>query len=629
MAVDPDFAKAIVQNVGHHWTKNEHCDVNIIIGEKVFACNRFHLCACSEFFNVLLHSDDRKLLPGVTIRGISEQIFVCVLNSIFKGENRINEANMIDLLYAAHHLQINFLIQKCETFISDHVSVNNYLKIYPHAFLFKSDLILSKVLGVMISNFEQFRKTKAFLNLPAVTILLLIERKDVEIYDNLIQAVIQWVGYEEVSTQSHFSETQNSVDVVKPVVQIGMQDKNSDNIEVNFRNENINTQLGNNLLSRKELVGPLIKKAHLNLISRGALEKLLENDIVMDNKEARKTVTKEISRQLQHYQQQIDVLKKNTSDSIENKTQIPTKVESNATKSCSLDSSLATTSSVTDNPMNRDHQQVIIFLNEKRLRAYNLLTNQFFSLTVELRNQESIEDINIYNNQFYILTAFGDNFHFWKISEKRRLLNSILMQKTTFKLPKVIFNEPFTYQLLPLEHVIYIMRKKNYYGDWTVVGEFNEPGGENIFMFNFKKYIISCFGFVEKQREFIRIFSFNTNTRLSKRLGIFRGQFQNIVTFIHADVLYVLEGNGNVYEIAEKNALLKVTELREFWDFTIKIYGAVFTNTTLYVFADLQECKEELPRSCWFGKLIFIHFLKKTRCCHFVTLEKDWLTTEI
>ncbi|KAK0066109.1 kelch-like protein 7 [Biomphalaria pfeifferi] len=435
MAVDPDFAKAIVQNVGHHWTKNEHCDVNVIIEEKVFACNRFHLCACSEFFNVLLHSDDRKLLPGVTIRGISEQIFVCVLNSIFKGENRINEANMIDLLYAAHHLQINFLIQKCETFISDLVSVENYLKIYPHAFLLKSDLILSKVLGVMISNFEQFRRTKAFLNLPVVTIFLLIERKDVEIYDNLIQAVIQWVGYEEVSTQSHFSETQNSVDVVKPVDQIGMQDENCDNIEVIFCNENINTQLENSSLSRKELVGPLIKKVHLNLISRGALEKLLENDIIMDNKEARNALIKEISTQLQHYQQQIDLLKKNTSDS-ENKTQILTKAVSNASNSCSPYSNLATTSSVTDNPLKKDCQQVVIFLNEKCLNAYNLLTNQFFSLKNFIRNERNIEDINIYKNRIFILIGVEDNFRFCKISEKRELLSSISMENTTFKLPK-------------------------------------------------------------------------------------------------------------------------------------------------------------------------------------------------
>ncbi|CAL1542190.1 unnamed protein product, partial [Lymnaea stagnalis] len=104
------------------------CDITVTIDGQEFKCHRFYLSACSKFFIVLLGSN--LSLDYLIIKGIRPDIFELILDSLYKGDIRITEDNMIDLWYAANQLEIRFLLEETENFIILNISVDNYLHIF-------------------------------------------------------------------------------------------------------------------------------------------------------------------------------------------------------------------------------------------------------------------------------------------------------------------------------------------------------------------------------------------------------------------------------------------------------------------------------------------------------------------
>ncbi|KAH9489968.1 hypothetical protein Btru_035408 [Bulinus truncatus] len=340
---------------------------------------------------VLMRSQDTrsksKHCENLVIRGINSDIFALVLDAIFKGENKISDTNVIEMWYAAHHLQINFLIQKCETFIVDHMTVINYLHFYPHAAKLKSETVLDNIREIMVMNFDDFRQTETFLKLPVDHLVAVVKSEGFSSYDSVAESILQWVEYEEVSDAD--------AQLPKP------GDKNKDchqekntlieveqvrSIEVLFNNENLILEKS---VDRKELVGRIMTNVNLGLVGKEGIKILIHNDLVMDNRDARSIVCKALSAQVELDKVAICCSVTNAITDVvvagSTSMEVNNPVHTNSLPPAdSVSSDISNLHGITffETSHSGDNlQHVFIFLDvNKKLVAYNIVTNQFFFL---------------------------------------------------------------------------------------------------------------------------------------------------------------------------------------------------------------------------------------------------------
>ncbi|KAH9489391.1 hypothetical protein Btru_056350 [Bulinus truncatus] len=603
----------------------EQCDVNIYVADQTFSCNSFLLCACSEFFQVLMHSKSSKSsqehCDNLVIRGINSDIFALVLDAIFKGENKIGETNVIEVWYAAHHLQINFLIQKCETFIVDHVTVDNYSHFYPHAARLKSDIVLNKIREIMVMNFDDFRKTDIFLRLPVDDLVAMIKGDEIKSHDCVVESCLRWVEFEEVSNCDGTTNEDNII-MKSPTV------RDDGRIEVFFDDKNLKSAREFIPLNRQDYIGRLISSARMDLVSKEGLKMLLDNDLVMDNREARDIVRKALSAQLEPGR-----AAKTCDDASTIKSTVATSSFYTETNSTANIDSLNV-----DAIHNANH--MFIFLDiERKLKAYNILTNQFFLMKyLDIGGCDmSYQKISINNNHtlYFLLSSSPDKsgrsiFRFVHVSNSVKIIWQLRVGAFFAKgAPLCTANGTFVYTFCPGESTLEILRTKvksdsSNLGIMTNFGKFNIQGTLNS-VFNFKDKIIAIYSSTKDEQ--MNIYAFNTETRILDYVAQLSGKEDRIITFSFGDRLFILQGNGNLTELTEKNESVLAEYHPPLWDLSLTIYGAMVISGTLYIATDMRKTIS-LPSSCQFGSMKFVNFVQNVSC-QYATLDQMWLGEEI
>ncbi|BFZ20968.1 hypothetical protein BsWGS_24007 [Bradybaena similaris] len=301
MGVDPEIACGIVGNIGQLWLDGQFNDLQIHVRDFLFDCNRFILCACSKFFQVLLKSEVKgegeHPIRQVTIRGISPEIFQLVLKTVYQGEDGLSTENMIEFWHGVHQLEIPVLIPKCETFLISHVTKENFVNIYQNALLLKSRNVIIAAHHFVAKNFKSFKELDILLQQPASYIEEIIGDDSLvgQSQNHVVEFILKWVNYELCAREGEHVSADSTVEDLSAQINEVTENKD-DSVEVIFQKpcatfgDDCVTNVSGQSLVKKQFLGKLLKQVRFSEVSQDSLEMLSDNDLVMGSKETRDMV---------------------------------------------------------------------------------------------------------------------------------------------------------------------------------------------------------------------------------------------------------------------------------------------------------------------------------------------------
>lgn len=111
------------------------CDVELIVGDKIFHAHRAVLASSSPYFHAMFAGNlCEKNQHQIEIHNVQSYIFEILLNFIYSGQvKRINQNNVQDLMVAADMLELNEVVSECTRFLCKELHALNAIGIYRFA----------------------------------------------------------------------------------------------------------------------------------------------------------------------------------------------------------------------------------------------------------------------------------------------------------------------------------------------------------------------------------------------------------------------------------------------------------------------------------------------------------------
>ncbi|XP_029192321.2 kelch-like protein 3 [Acropora millepora] len=181
-----------------------HTDVVLRVKGKEFHAHRVILAASSRYFDAMFSSGMKESLQTevqLTELFLTERVFEILLHFIYTSFLPLTEANVLDILEAADHLQISGAIKKCSLYILNNLreekfTIETKLKICRVAENHTLPELHEEIVHAVALQFGEICSDKAFMeNVTCDELLLLLTRNDLSVPSEtfLFQTVISWI----------------------------------------------------------------------------------------------------------------------------------------------------------------------------------------------------------------------------------------------------------------------------------------------------------------------------------------------------------------------------------------------------------------------------------------------------
>ncbi|KAK0041917.1 kelch-like protein 8 [Biomphalaria pfeifferi] len=197
------ISKRILQSIGKFWQDHENEDFQVNIEGECIKCHSFILASCSEFFRSLLRSNMKeKLEMKVDLQNIPMNIFQLILKTLYTGCDLLTKDNVLEVWSAVHQLQIDCLIEHCEDFAIENVSIETLETYKKQAEFLQCDRFCEEVFPFILENFMSIRKTQTFYHLDVKEMTKLIESDKLVVgsEDDVLYSIYDWVSYGDLTT---------------------------------------------------------------------------------------------------------------------------------------------------------------------------------------------------------------------------------------------------------------------------------------------------------------------------------------------------------------------------------------------------------------------------------------------
>lgn len=179
-------------------------DVVLRVKGKEFHAHRVILAASSRYFDAMFSSGMKESLQTevqLTELFLTERAFELLLHFIYTSFLPLTEANVLDILEAADHLQISGAIKKCSLYILNNLreekfTIETKLKICRVAENHNLAELHEEIVHAIALQFGEICSEKAFMeNVTSDELLLLLTRNDLSVPSEtfLFQTVISWI----------------------------------------------------------------------------------------------------------------------------------------------------------------------------------------------------------------------------------------------------------------------------------------------------------------------------------------------------------------------------------------------------------------------------------------------------
>ncbi|XP_055898400.1 uncharacterized protein LOC106050452 [Biomphalaria glabrata] len=280
------ISQGIISSIAELGRKGKFEDFEVIVEGERIKCHSFLLASCSEFFRNLLDSNMKeKQDMKVDLPNVTSKTFKLILNSLYTGEELLTNDNVLEVWSAVHMLQIRFLIQHCEDFIVDNVTIETIPEYKKQAEHFHYQRFTERVLPFMCKNFMSFRKTESFLQLDFKDLMKLIESDQMKVCseDLVLYSIYDWVSHGKSITIQGIDKNN-----LRTVSKADDANGNSENIsssnqkELNIKGDAEDSPLissQNQANERALYLHPLLKGSRYLLASDDCIRRLLMNTL--------------------------------------------------------------------------------------------------------------------------------------------------------------------------------------------------------------------------------------------------------------------------------------------------------------------------------------------------------------
>ncbi|GFO32367.1 kelch repeat and BTB domain-containing protein 12 [Plakobranchus ocellatus] len=191
---DMRMTKRIFQALKNKKDSEEFHDVVVVAGKSEFKCNRVILASVSEFFSGLFRSGMKECLESrVTLKSISGDVFSQILDCIYSGRSILTTENIFDIWAAADILDASFLLEECQIFFKDNLSVENCIEYCVHLRLLNEEFKI-KALKCLAKNFKRFRYKEHLFKLTFDEMKYLVSSNALVTFceDDVIRTILRW-----------------------------------------------------------------------------------------------------------------------------------------------------------------------------------------------------------------------------------------------------------------------------------------------------------------------------------------------------------------------------------------------------------------------------------------------------
>ncbi|GFO32365.1 kelch-like protein 21 [Plakobranchus ocellatus] len=191
---DIRVTKRIFQALNNKKNNEEFYDVVVVAGESEFKCHRVILASVSGFFRGLLRSGMKECLESrVELKSISGDVFSQILDCIYSGRSILTTENIFDIWAAADILDASFLLEDCQFFIKDNLSVENCIEYCVHLRLLNEES-KREALTFLSKNFEHLHYSERLFKLTFEEMKYVVSSDKLATCceDDVIETILKW-----------------------------------------------------------------------------------------------------------------------------------------------------------------------------------------------------------------------------------------------------------------------------------------------------------------------------------------------------------------------------------------------------------------------------------------------------
>ena len=198
----------LLQYANNNKNQGRFNNVTIQSANTSIPANRMVLsCYCSFFDKMFASKTNNQVNNSVVdIPDVNGKLLELLIGYIYTGQIRIDNNNALDILAAAHHLELDEVKQFCFEFTEKFITPDNCITILNAAKQYKNVTMRDKVYKYITKIYEKITRTPAFLNLQNNELFFIIYHLKTRFQVNdevLCRSLLNWTKQDEETRKQH------------------------------------------------------------------------------------------------------------------------------------------------------------------------------------------------------------------------------------------------------------------------------------------------------------------------------------------------------------------------------------------------------------------------------------------
>ena len=199
----------LLQYANNNRNQGRFNDVTIQSADTNISANRMVLSCYCSFFDQHFASETSNQVNNsiIDIPDVDGKLLELLIQYIYTGQICIDSENVLGILAATHHLELDEVKEFCFEFLENCMSTDNCITILIAAKQYKNFTLRDKVYKHISDNYDSIIQTPAFLNLDNDELFFIVFHLKTRFHVNnevLCRSLLSWVKQDEETRKRHF-----------------------------------------------------------------------------------------------------------------------------------------------------------------------------------------------------------------------------------------------------------------------------------------------------------------------------------------------------------------------------------------------------------------------------------------
>ncbi|KAI8759399.1 kelch protein 9 [Biomphalaria glabrata] len=201
-----DHGKSVLAGLQHLREMQQLFDVILVAESREFPAHRVVLASCSDYFRAMFTDGLRECKESrVCLNGLTASSIAHLIDFAYNSTINLDSDNVLDVLSGATHVQILPVINACENYLKNHLTIENCVNTARVAELFSLRHLQQHVLNFICRNWATFSMCCEFHHItPQFLVSVLssgypVNCKEIDVF----MSVLSWFSYFPAERLSH------------------------------------------------------------------------------------------------------------------------------------------------------------------------------------------------------------------------------------------------------------------------------------------------------------------------------------------------------------------------------------------------------------------------------------------